>query len=599
MWLIFLIWSFGASTVASLYTPRCSNSGPPVCATNGQEYLYFGNECKLNAYIYQQQFQEKPIPVRTDMDNCLFHCYEIVCPSVYKPVCVQQVPAGPITTVAHPCLVNRLICETKQHWKIISEGPCIPDYSFSSATAQDYQTYDLSSAPYDGSAQAQLPTPPSYGSQGQDYDVAALIPLLGNAPSPSWYGVQETDYAVPAPASIYDLNPAPAPYDGSAQTQTPTPVSYAAQGQDYKAPDPAPTLYAAPPTSAYGDQGKDYAAPAPASIYDLNPAPTPCDGSAQTQTPALVSYAAQDQDYKAPDPAPTLYAAPPTSAYGDQGKDYAAPAPASIYDLNPAPTPCDGSAQTQTPALVSYAAQDQDYKAPDPAPILYNVPNWNTAPRPFSYAGQSQTCTASAAAPLINSVADQSPISPPYSYGVIGQSNEVPAAPAPAPVSYSGSDQYAAPSPFSYIIPLETAKSAAYSDPNQYQVPAPSHFVEPLPFAAPDKSSYPSLPYYKSPLQPDPVSASYSVPYPFAAPQQASDANMQSTPTPNPYVAPIPDFADYLRGKLGRYPDPVFDNSYSELATALNIARLFRWLRLPFGPIYYRPNYIHIIYNED
>lgn len=54
------------------------------------------------------------VPIKTDLENCLLNCHEIVCPALFKPVCAQQVPDGPVRTVPNACLVNQLICATKR-----------------------------------------------------------------------------------------------------------------------------------------------------------------------------------------------------------------------------------------------------------------------------------------------------------------------------------------------------------------------------------------------------------------------------------------------------------------------------------------------------
>lgn len=135
MWLILFIGSLITSTTSGLYTPICAEGGLPVCATNGLAYLYFENECRLTVYIYKQIYlgqrgklyilslyfadiKEKifffVVPIKTDLENCLLNCHEIVCPIKFKPVCAQQVPNGPVRTIPNACLVNQLICATKR-----------------------------------------------------------------------------------------------------------------------------------------------------------------------------------------------------------------------------------------------------------------------------------------------------------------------------------------------------------------------------------------------------------------------------------------------------------------------------------------------------
>ncbi|XP_054738282.1 uncharacterized protein LOC129244585 [Anastrepha obliqua] len=179
MWLAVLFGSLAASAAFGFYVPTCPENGSPVCATNGRAYLYFENKFKLDAYIYKQRLYDKPLPIRTDIENCLSNCYEIVCPAIFQPVCAQQVPVGPARTVPNPCHVDRLICQTKQYWKVIREGPCLPAYA---VLAQDDQAADLipTYAPNFVADQDQIPTPSLNTASRPCYKAPDPIPIAQN-----------------------------------------------------------------------------------------------------------------------------------------------------------------------------------------------------------------------------------------------------------------------------------------------------------------------------------------------------------------------------------------------------------------------------------
>ncbi|XP_067627382.1 uncharacterized protein [Eurosta solidaginis] len=275
MWLIFFICSWVATTATSFYTPICPTGGPPVCATNGQAYLYFESECKLNAYVYKRIFAGKPAPVRTDIENCLLDCQEIVCPTLYKPVCAQRVPIGPAKTVPNACLVERLACETKQRWVIIGEGACSPfpaplldDHLVYQSTADEtYNGFDQSAAKYS----RLLPHKQNYAEDYPNTNVEASK-YAGDEPEyatkepdflrlDSHYVAQEPDYSTEKP------NHAERKSGSTEQT------SYnAKQEDDFAAHEPSyPTFkpfysgyeanYAQQKTANvedYGDQGPNY-----------------------------------------------------------------------------------------------------------------------------------------------------------------------------------------------------------------------------------------------------------------------------------------------------------------------------------------------------
>ncbi|XP_067627389.1 uncharacterized protein [Eurosta solidaginis] len=176
MWLILLFGLFISTTNCDLSIPLCPSGGQPVCAKSDYELIYFENECKLNVYSYQRLFAGQSRPTRIALEECFSNCAGIICPAIYKPVCAQQIPEGPASTLPNACLVNQLICVTKKRkslqivcitrlllylkivsrlteWIITSNAPCVSTSESSESYHGAYAVPPPSSEPtsYNGS----------------------------------------------------------------------------------------------------------------------------------------------------------------------------------------------------------------------------------------------------------------------------------------------------------------------------------------------------------------------------------------------------------------------------------------------------------------
>ncbi|XP_017482177.1 PREDICTED: flocculation protein FLO11-like [Rhagoletis zephyria] len=586
MWYIFFIGSLAAAaSTTELYTPLCNESGSPVCATNGQKYLYFQNECKLNAYIYKQLFFGRIVPIKTDIENCLPNCDEIVCPKLFKPVCAQQVPKGTVKTLPNACLVDRLICETKQHWTVIGEGLCSPIQAPKSKTGPEYTfTSDAQSKPsklvsalaYDAYADrndgysASAPTSET-DSAPEDAltstDIAQLYQgaELVAAPAPSYAPAQETTAMSSSNAEQNEGYSSPASLSGKNEAQDPSSASlpYAetapaaadyskteqspGQNQLYVAEDPVSVSYVDPEPSATSQpssnpvEAPDYASHFSGSVpcAVVSPAMDSNAASEKNSTSKSDSPVVQDQVYAAPEPDPVSYVipepspAPQSSSYTVRDQVYASPASYSATYGAPKSSP---------------AQQSSSQYVPDPSP----------APKPPTYANQDPVFVFVAHAPVPNVAQEPSPVLRPTSYPAqeaspalqpssyaaqnqtyavstsasatnIGQVKNI----ALQPSSYSDQDQaYAAPA------------SATYATPDPYPVAQPSSYAAPEPSPAPQSSSHADE-VYSSPgstnvaeelsAAPQPSSYAvqdqlYAVPASASVPYSAPEINPQTSP---------------------------------------------------------------------
>ncbi|KAH8415396.1 hypothetical protein KR222_009144, partial [Zaprionus bogoriensis] len=109
------------------YQPNCREGGQPVCATNGNNYFYFENDCKLEAHNMKMLFQHGTELELTDFGRCMPNCGNIKCNNLYEPVCAATVSGrhqGHGVTFANECEVRRRECDTKETMRFLNKGPC-------------------------------------------------------------------------------------------------------------------------------------------------------------------------------------------------------------------------------------------------------------------------------------------------------------------------------------------------------------------------------------------------------------------------------------------------------------------------------------------
>ncbi|EDW62608.1 uncharacterized protein Dvir_GJ16912 [Drosophila virilis] len=109
------------------YQPKCGTGGQPVCATNGTNYFYFENNCKLEAANMKLLFQYGTELEPTELERCLPQCDNIICNKTYAPVCAVSEPGAKQdrgVTFANECEAHRRGCLTKQTMRILRKGPC-------------------------------------------------------------------------------------------------------------------------------------------------------------------------------------------------------------------------------------------------------------------------------------------------------------------------------------------------------------------------------------------------------------------------------------------------------------------------------------------
>ncbi|CAD7012631.1 unnamed protein product [Ceratitis capitata] len=512
-----------ATAVSGLYTPLCAEGGLPVCATNGRAYLYFENECRLNAYIYKQLFLGQLLPVKTDLENCLLNCHEIICPALFKPVCAEQVPDGPSRTVPNACLVNQLICATKRHWKIVGEGHCIPSpvpkpltrpsYSYTSTTSERYQISDkaaLSASYADQEYSPSVPVPVAYSPSDQHLSYAT--PSASTATALSAYdGQPNKSYTKSAPALAYN--------------------SYNAL--DYT-PDPA--LNEVQPPIQYLDGTVAYASSAPcSSSLASDPAVVPATHGASDQSLSYVAPVAAPKPYAAPNHAPSSY------SYSAPGQtSTSAPCSAPAEDSSYA-----GRASASAPAQYATPDQSLSYVAPAPVPGPYAAPD--TVPASYSYSASAPSPTSATYAISAEGSSYASPVAANTSATYVAPAEGSSYA-AAAPATYAAIDT--APAPYEVKPPT----ACSYSTP----APAPATYAAPDQNPSDSKPASASAPYpapYQSPINTAPVSAtcataelvSTPAPYEVQAPAPCSNSPPAPAPAPAPYTSPyaVPTPATY------------------------------------------------------
>ncbi|XP_036343658.1 flocculation protein FLO11-like [Rhagoletis pomonella] len=556
MWYIFFIGSLAAAaSTTELYTPLCNESGSPVCATNGQKYLYFQNECKLNAYIYKQLFFGRIVPIKTDIENCLPNCDEIVCPKLFKPVCAQQVPKATVKTVPNACLVDRLICETKQHWTVIGEGPCSPIQAPKSKSGPEYTfTSDAQRKP---AKLVSAPAYDAYADQNDGYSASAPTSETDSVPEDA---LTSTDIA-----QLYqgaELVAAPSPSYATAQETTAMSSSNAEQNEGYSLPA---SLSGKNEAQDQSSASLPYAETAPAAADYSKTEQSPGDSSPtyivseKTLQSILASYLGQNQLYVAEDPVSVSYVDPEPSATSQpssnpvEAPDYASHFSGSVPCTVASPAMDSNAASEKNSTSKSYSpvVQDQVYAAPEPAPVSYVIPEPSPAPQPSSYtvrdqvyaspASYSATYGAPKPSPAQQSssqyVPDPSPAPKPPTYAnqdpvfVLLISPPVPnVAQEPSPVlrptSYPAQEASPALQPSSYAAQSQTyAVSTSASATNIGQVKnialQPSSYSDQdQAYAAPASATYATL-------EPYPVAqpSSYAAPEPSPAPQSSSHAD--------------------------------------------------------------------------
>ena len=109
----------------------CPNIRQPLCATNGQEFLFFENQCQLEVKNYEQLIQglqgEYMILFSFHLDNNFYLILEYFecpmsycspqcrpCNSISQPVCALDIQTQHLETFPNACEVERKTCTTQK-----------------------------------------------------------------------------------------------------------------------------------------------------------------------------------------------------------------------------------------------------------------------------------------------------------------------------------------------------------------------------------------------------------------------------------------------------------------------------------------------------
>ncbi|CAD7012628.1 unnamed protein product [Ceratitis capitata] len=582
MWRLFLF-SILITVSHGALEALCPAGGEPVCAKSGYEFIYFENECKLNVFSYKELFAGRPRPVKVALEECFSNCEGIICPAVFQPVCAQQVPAGPVKTVPNACLVNQLICETRQQWLIVANGPC-PE---ASATKQGfYEVFGLNAvpslAPYTSPPAPNAPAPAPYAPAPTPYSSASLpaayAPVATEYASAALVPAQYSSASVASPPSHAPYVPAPVPSSPESALYAPSPAEY------YTAPAPAGSSYLSAPYSPAPAPNYESAQTQPAkeqSSYNSVSVPAPVPSYDNAPAPADNYYASPTS---APSPAPAPVSesySPATASYSDASKAaYPAPATASSYDSVPAPSPATNyyPAPAAPPASAQYSIPNAPY-APAPASnYAYNQDSASAssydpaavpAPATNYYAAQPHTGsnyeqpTYNQASPLASSY-DPAPVPAPAQTIMLHQSQRMlrclQLRPALPTTQYQHQHHHRLHQSYNQLILLPISSASIFGthticrtttklrrlfhsgNENSYAAHAPGENAYLATGADPAPFSYPYS-EYPAPTS-APAKSTPSVPTAYATNPEYSVApgvDLYAAPTPSaPYVAPVP-----------------------------------------------------------